>query len=212
MSAPTRLVIADDHRMFRQGLVSNLRLHSRVSVVGEVERADDLASALQRLEYDVLLLDLQMDRNVLCDVETLAERVPIVVVTANERTDAALGAIRAGARAVVFKRFAIETLLAAVDAVVTGQLWVPPELRAAVVATLREPRRPALTRREREIVAYVARGLRNAEVADRLSITEVTVKSHVNNVFHKLGLRDRVELALYAVRVGLVEPHEGRAC
>lgn len=208
MTVPIRLVIADDHELFRQGLTSILRLHSRVAVVGEIDRAQDLASTLQRIEYDVLLLDLQMERSVLCDIEALAERAPIVVVTATERADDVVAAVCAGARAVVFKRFAIETLLTAVEAVVAGQLWVPPPLRGEVLARLREPRSTPLTRREREIAVQVARGLRNAEVAERLSITEVTVKTHVNNIFQKLGLRDRVELALYAVRIGLIEPQE----
>jgi DNA-binding NarL/FixJ family response regulator len=210
MALPIRVAIADDHALFRQGLMSLLRLQPDVEVVAELERAADLLPTLEKTGCDVLLLDLQMERSALCDIEALAERVAVVVVTATERIEDAVAAIRAGARGVVFKRFAIETLLTAVHAVVGGQMWMPPALQAGVMARLREPATASLTRREREIVCHVARGLRNAEVAERLRISEVTVKTHVNNIFQKLGLRDRVELALYAVRMGLIGAHERR--
>jgi DNA-binding NarL/FixJ family response regulator len=111
----------------------------------------------------------------------------------------------------VFKRFAIETLMTAVRAVADGQVWMPPSLQADVAARLGEPASAALTRREREIVRHVALGLRNAEVAKRLAISEVTVKTHVNNIFQKLGIRDRVELALYAIRMGIIGVNERQA-
>jgi DNA-binding NarL/FixJ family response regulator len=151
-----------------------------------------------------------MERSALSDVAGLAERIKVIVVTATERVEDALGAIRAGARGVVFKRFAIETLMMAIRAVMDGHVWMPPALQAEMTAHLHEPPGVVLTRREREIVRHVALGLRNAEVAQRLGITEVTVKTHLNNVFQKLGLRDRVELALYAVRTGIIGIHERR--
>lgn len=205
---PIRIAIADDHALFRQGLRSMLRLEEGIEVVAELERAADLAAMLDRTPCDVLLLDLQMERSVLCDIETLALRVAIVIVTASERVDDAIAAIQAGARGVVFKRFAIETLLTAIHAVVGGGVWLPPALQTKVVERLREPAGAALTPREREITKHVARGLRNAEVAAELAISEVTVKTHVNNIFQKLGIRDRVELALYAVRMGIIGAHE----
>ena len=210
MTTPSRVIIADDHALFRQGLKSMLRLQPDVTVVAEVERASDLMPALEAGGCDVLLLDLQMERSALADIEALAERVAIIVVTASERPDDALSAIRAGARGVVFKRFAIETLMTALRAVAEGEVWMPPALQAAVAAGLRGPATATLTRREREIVRHVALGLRNAEVGRELGITEVTVKTHINNIFQKLGLRDRVELALYAVRTGIVAVDERR--
>jgi two-component system, NarL family, response regulator len=210
MTNPIRVIIADDHALFRQGLKSMLRLQPDVTVVAELERASDLLPALERHRCDVLLLDLQMERNALADIEALVERVAIVVVTANERPEDALAAIRAGARGVVFKRFAIETLMTAVRAVADGQVWMPPALQAAVAAGLRGPAAGTLTRREREIVRQVALGLRNAEIGRELRISEVTVKTHINNIFQKLGIRDRVELALYAIRTGIIDVNERR--
>jgi DNA-binding NarL/FixJ family response regulator len=205
-----RVAIADDHALFRQGLKAMLRLEADVTVVAELERAGDILPTLEQTPCDVLLLDLQMDRSAFADIETLAERTAVVVVTATERTEDALAAMRAGARGIVFKRFALETLMGAVRAVLRGEVWMPPAIQADIAARLREPAEPALTRREREIVRHVALGMRNAEVGERLGISEVTVKTHLNNVFQKLGVRDRVQLTLYAVRSGLVGASERR--
>ena len=204
MQTPLRIAIADDHALFRQGLKSQLRLRPGLVVVVEIERADQLLSAIAASPCDILLLDLQMERSSLVDIKALAERVAVIVVTASERAEDALAAIRSGARAVVFKRFAIETLMDAVAAVVDGNVWFPPALQKHLTARLDEPAEEALTPRETEIAKLVALGLRNAEVAARLAISEVTVKTHLNNIFQKLGLRGRTALALYAIRMGIV--------
>jgi DNA-binding NarL/FixJ family response regulator len=205
-----RIAIADDHALFRQGLKSMLRLQPDVTVVAELERADDILPALARTPCDILLLDLQMDRNTFADITTLAEHVAVLVVTASERAEDGLAAIRAGARGLVFKRFAIETLMTAVRAVIDGHVWLPPEIQSEITSRLRDSNEVALTRREIEIVRHVALGLRNAEVAERLGIAEVTVKTHMNNVFQKLGIRDRVQLTLHAIRTGIIGVNEKR--
>src|SRR3990170_4943560 len=106
MHTPLRIAIADDHALFRQGLKSQLRLHPDLTVAAEIERADQLVPVLEQTPCDVLLLDLQMERSALIDIGPLSERLPVIVVTASERAEDAVEAIRAGARAVVFKRFA----------------------------------------------------------------------------------------------------------
>ena len=203
-----RVAIADDHALFRQGLKSMLRLQPDVEVVAELERADALLPTLARTACDVLLLDLQMERAALVDIEELAERVAVVVVTATERVEDAVAALRAGARGLVFKRFALETLMMAIRTVMDGHVWLPPDVQDEIAAQLRERPAVALTRREREVARHVALGLRNAEVAQKLGLSEGTVKTHMNNIFQKLGVRDRVELALYAVRTGIVGINE----
>jgi DNA-binding NarL/FixJ family response regulator len=205
-----RIAIADDHTLFRQGLKSLLRLQPDVTVVAELERADALLSTIEHTPCDILLLDLQMERSAFVDIEVLAERVAIVVVTASERVEDAIVALRSGTRGLVFKRFAIETLMTAIHTVMEGHVWLPPDFQAVIAEQLRQPTNLVLTRREREIVRHVALGLRNAEVAERLSISEGTVKTHLNNVFQKLGFRDRAELVLYAVRVGIIGVTERR--
>jgi DNA-binding NarL/FixJ family response regulator len=204
-----RIAIADDHALFRQGLRSMLALQEGVTVVAEVSRVSDLGALVEGTPLDLLLLDLQMERNCLVEIETLASRVAIVVVTASERPEEVLSALRAGARAIVFKRFAIETLMSAIDAVVRGHVWMPPAVQSELTNRLLLPPGSKLTPRELQIVRHVALGLRNAEVARELSISEVTVKTHLNNVFQKLEIRDRVGLTLYAIRTGIIGVHEG---
>jgi DNA-binding NarL/FixJ family response regulator len=199
---PIRLLIADDHALFRQGLKSLLMLQPDIELVGEVERAADLEPALNQAAVDVLLLDLQMDRWMGNDIEALAQRVSVVVLTASERIEDALAAIRKGARAIVQKRFAVETLMEAVRSAANGLAWLPPLLQTELAAQMGSAADQRLTAREHEIARYVAEGLRNAEIAQRLAISESTVKTHLNNIFQKLHLRDRVELALHALRVG----------
>lgn len=207
-TTPLRIGIADDHALFRQGLKSLLQLESDLSVVAEIERVDDIGPTLARTPCELLLLDLQMDRHTLPEIEPLAQRVPIVVVTSSEEPEEALAAFRAGARAVVFKRYAVETLLEAIRTAAQGDVWMPPTLQTHLVSELRAPAPEPLTARERDVMRHVALGLRNAEVAQRLLISEQTVKTHLSNIFHKIGVRDRVELALYAARAGIIGIHE----
>ncbi len=152
---------------------------------------------------DVLLLDLQMERWALDDIGELASLTKVLVLTASENIEDAIAAMRLGARGTVQKRFAIQTLIEAIHAVASGEVWMPPELQAEIASQWNASESKALTIRELEIVRSVAIGERNAEIARRLSISEATVKTHLTNVFHKLGIRDRVELTLYALRHGL---------
>ncbi len=208
MKTPVRLVIADDHALFRGGLKSLLRRQRDMQVVGEAETAASLIVTVAETKCDILLLDLQMERWVLGDIQQLAAVTKVIVLTASESVENAIAAMRLGARAVVQKRFAVQTLVEAIHAVAEGLVWMPPSLQAEVASQWRSPASKLLTSRETEIIRHVASGLRNAEIARRLAITEATVKTHLNNIFDKLGLRDRVELAVYALRHGLVTAHD----
>jgi len=145
-----------------------------------------------------------MERNSWEDITALAAKVPVVVLTASEVATDALAAIRLGARAVVLKRFAVETLMDAIRAVVAGNVWMPPSLQNQLAARLRDPSMNLLSPREEEVVRHVGKGMRNAEVAKKLSISEQTVKLHLNAIFRKLGVLDRVQLVLYASQAGLI--------
>jgi DNA-binding NarL/FixJ family response regulator len=209
MARPIRLVIADDHGLFRQGLKSLLKSEPEVTVVGETDRVGELPALLAETPCDQLLLDLQMERSVLGDIEMLSAHAPVIVLTASEVPADAVAALRKGARAVVFKRFAVETLMDAIRTVAADDVWLPASLQTYMAAQLRSPATNALSPREEDVLRYVAMGLRNAEVAEKLSISEETVKTHLNRIFRKLGVRDRVELALHAARRG-VPPGGGR--
>jgi DNA-binding NarL/FixJ family response regulator len=203
MTPPIRLIIADDHALFRGGLKSLLRRQKDMQVVAEIDSAGSVKKTLEKTPCDVLLLDLQMERWALSDIGELAPATRVLVLTASESVENAIAAMRRGARAVVQKRFAVQTLIEAIRAVASGLVWMPPDLQAEIAAQWSASGSRQLTGREVEIVHYVAVGLRNAEIANRLSITETTVKTHLNNIFKKLELRDRVELAVYALRHGL---------
>ncbi|HUN60089.1 MAG TPA: response regulator transcription factor [Candidatus Binataceae bacterium] len=199
----TNLIIADDHALFRQGLRSLLLLQPDMIVAAEVESADKLPGVLAQNPCDILLLDLQMDRWTMDDIPSLAQKTAIIVLTASESVENGMAALRLGARALVQKRFAIETLMTAIQAVLEGNVWMPPSLQAAF--TQQDPAsRKRLTRRESEIIRCVAMGMRNAEVAEQLSLSENTVKTHLTNIFQKLGIRDRLGLTHYAIKRGLV--------
>ena len=206
---PIRLIIADDHVLFRQGLRSLLRLHDELELVGEVEAVGHLRRVLAETPCDILLLDLQMERSSMDEIAELARLTKVIVLTANESTDMGMRALRLGARAIVQKRFAIETLLTAIHTVADGLVWTPPSLQVELAAQETSPMR-RLTSREAEIVRCVANGLRNAQVAEHLAISESTVKTHLNRIFQKLDIRDRHGLMHYAIRTGLVSVERGR--
>lgn len=199
--ASIRIVIADDHALFREGLKSLLRLRPAVEIVGEAESLDSLDALLSANPCDVLLLDLQMEKWSIDEIPRLARATSVILLTANESVDNGMAALRMGARAVVHKHFAFETLMAAISAVAAGQVWMPPSIQGAFAGDLSKPR---LTARELEIVRYVGSGLRNNEVAERLALSENTIKTHLAKIFDKLGLRDRQDLLHYAIRTGLV--------
>jgi DNA-binding NarL/FixJ family response regulator len=199
-----RVVLADDHKMFRDGLRSFLGRRPELEIVAEVERAADLRAAIEAHRCDIVILDLQMDRWMMSEIVWLARSAIVAVLTASESLDDAVNALKHGARAVIPKRLAVHDLIEAISALIEGRLWLPDELQAEIVARLNASPTSNLTVRESQIARYVALGLRNAEIARRLSITEATVKSHLNNTFQKLGLRDRSALIRYAIRCGLV--------
>jgi two-component system NarL family response regulator len=204
-----RLILADDHALFRQGLASLLRLEPDFEVVAEVDRVSDLERAMAATPCDLVLLDLQMERWSMDEIPKLARAASVIVLTASEGAESGISAIRLGARAIVQKRFAIESLVTAIRAVADGHVWMPPAIQAAIVQN-ESPSTKRLTSRESEIVRYVAMGMRNSEVAQRLSVSENTVKTHLSNVFQKLDIRDRLELTHYAIRTGLITVHDPR--
>ena len=200
---PVRLVIADDHALFRQGLRSLLRLQPGIDLVAEISNTQELQSVVAATMPDMLLLDLQMDQWSMDQIPQLARMTKVIVLTASENIEIGMRALKLGARAIVQKRFAIETLVTAIQTVAEGHVWMPPSLQTEFA----DPENSAvkkLTAREAEIVRCVAAGMRNARIAQNLSITESTVKSHLNNIFQKLGVRDRLGLMHYAVKSGLV--------
>jgi two-component system NarL family response regulator len=201
-----RVFIADDHAVFREALAALLSRTPDIEVAGEIERADDLTSAIDATRCDILLLDLKMDRWVTEKIVELAKLTRVGVLTGSERDEDVVTCMRLGARAVVHKTLAAETVKHAIRAVASGRVWVPEAAREGFSARAELARPSDLTEREAEVVRYVAVGLRNAEIARTMSITKETVKIHVNNIFRKVNAKDHVQLALYAISKGLISP------
>jgi DNA-binding NarL/FixJ family response regulator len=206
-----RVLIADDHPVVRQGLRAFLELQPDVTVVGEAADGEQAASLAARLEPDVVLLDLVMPgTDGVAALELMAGagvRSKVLVVTSFGETRTVVPAIRAGARGYVSKDVEPSALAAAIRAVAAGHILLGPDIAAALLrpgpsdaaGSLAEPQ---LTSREREVLDLIARGRSNREIARALTVSEKTVKTHVSNVLMKLGVADRTQAALWAVRNG----------
>jgi len=203
VTGPIRIVLADDHLPSRSGLKSLVGRQKHARVVRRAERNGALMQALEDARCDVVLLDLQRGRWTFDELGQLANHTNVLVLTASESLGDAITAMRLGARGVVQKQLAVQTLMEAIRAVAGGLVWMSPTLQREIVGQWGVSGVKQLTTREAEVSRHVAAGLRNAEIAKRLSITEATVKTHLNKIFEKLGLRDRVELAVYALKHGM---------
>ena len=220
MPETIRLAIADDHTIVRDGLRQLLETQSDFTIVAE---ATDGIEALERVrdtKPDVLLLDITMPRmsglEVVAELERARSGVrTILLVAAIDRTEI-IRALQLGARGVVLKESATELLYKAIRSVVAGQYWVGRDMVADLVETLGRLSSAAaspgdhhkfgLTRREIEVLALVAAGYTNREIASQYRLSEDTVKHHLTNIFDKTGASNRLELALFAIHHQLVMP------
>jgi DNA-binding NarL/FixJ family response regulator len=213
VTEPIRVLVADDHAVVREGLRTFLDLQDGIEVVGEAGDGEEAIREAERLQPDVVLIDLVMPRlDGVQAMRELRERVPgarAVVLTSFLDDERLLPALRAGAAGYLLKSVQPPELARAVRAAVEGDALIDPAVAARLVATLadgREERTEQLTPREREVLALIGRGFANKRIALELGIAEKTVKVHVSHVLAKLGVADRTQAALFAVRAGLVGP------
>lgn len=214
-----RVVIIDDHPMVRAGIRAMLASASDVEFAGEAGTPEEAFRLVRETTPDVVLLDLGLDAETdgIQTLNTLVENNPdsrVLVVTSSDHQDDVKAAFLAGATGYVLKDVTPEQMLNSIRAVAGGYQIAHP----AVVRTMQKslgiphvqtPRfdnsRPELTQREIEVMKLIGEGLNNKDIAERLVITETTVKTHVNNIFGKLGIGDRTQAVLFAVRNGLVD-------
>ena len=218
-SRKTRILIADDHTIFRDGLRRLLESEPEFQVTGEAGDGVEALQLAHQLKPDILLLDLAMPR--MPGLETLRELssqgspVRTILLTAAIEKRQIIEALQMGARGVIMKDAATTLLMKGIRTVMNGQFWVGREAVADMVTYLREkaaqqPPPPAkaygLTKRELEILSTIVSGLSNKEIAQKVTLSEDTVKHHLTNIFDKVGVSSRLELALFAINHRLVEP------
>jgi len=212
-----RVLMADDHMIFRQGVRKLLEVEDDISIVGEAANGNECIAMMATLKPDILLLDINMpDKDglaVLQEINFDSLPTQVIVLTASEDDRDAVQAMRAGARGIVLKQSASDLLVKSIRKVYGGEIWLDNRVTAKVMKAFAKssngsPRRdkPLLSEREKQIVSLVAQGNRNKEIGETLFISEQTVKNHLHNIFDKLGVSDRLELALYAIHHHLTEP------
>lgn len=208
MADQVKVLIVDDHPVVRQGLRTFLDLQEDITVVGEAADGRSGVAAAEELRPDVVLLDLRMPGSdgleALRGLRERANPARVLVITSFTEPAAVLPAVRAGASGYVYKDIDPPALAAAIRSVHAGHVLLHPDVVRALAASEAAPAGSQLTAREREVLAELARGRSNREIARGLSLSEKTVKTHVSAILTKLGVQDRTQAALQAVRSGLV--------
>jgi DNA-binding NarL/FixJ family response regulator len=211
-----RVLLADDQRVVREGLGTLLGLLDGIELVGTAADGAEAVELARRHDPDVVLMDLRMPRvdgiEAIRRLAALGDRPRAIALTTYADDASVLGALRAGARGYLTKDAGAEEIRAAVEAVARGEAALDPSIQRHVVAALAggEPATAAapglpdeLTPREAEVLALIAAGRTNAEIAEALVVSAATVKSHVNHIFAKTGVRDRAQAVVYAYENGL---------
>jgi two-component system nitrate/nitrite response regulator NarL len=218
MANPIRLLLADDHTLFRQLLRGALADQPRFAIVGEAKDSAEAIRQAHSLKPDIILMDLHMPGaggvEATRELRTALPEVQVVVVTASEDEDDLIAALRAGARGYFLKSASLEQLIQSLETIATGQAALTPEVTSKLLSHLSkdEPStsgsRPgaavaALNERELEILRLVAEGASNRLIANQLFLSENTVRTYLAHVLEKLGLENRVQAAAYALRNGI---------
>lgn len=205
-----RVLLADDHALFRRGVAALLRDHD-MDVVGEAADGAEAVEKARELMPDVILMDIKMPQlDGLAATKQITAEMPyvrIMMLTVSETDDDLFEAIKSGAQGYLLKNVDPDHLIASVQQVQRGEVPIAPAMAGKILKELATPQEtPPLTGRERQVLELVAAGQANKEIAYGLKITENTVKNHLRNILEKLHLQNRVQAALYAVRMGLVTP------
>jgi DNA-binding NarL/FixJ family response regulator len=215
----TRVLIADDDDLMRAGLVELLSGEPGIEIVGEAATGRQAVERARRLSPDVVLMDVRMpDLDGIEATGQLTRAAPdmkVLILTTFEQDDYVFGALRAGASGFLLKRMRPEELIAAVHTTARGDSLLSPSVTRLVIDRMAQQPLPELaaeakldelTRREREVLELVARGLSNREIAAELFVEESTVRTHVKRIQMKLDLRDRVQIVIFAYETGVNQP------
>jgi DNA-binding NarL/FixJ family response regulator len=218
----TRVLIADDDDLMRAGLVELLSNDPTIEIVAHASTGRDAVEQACRGAPDVVLMDIRMpDLDGIAATRQLSQVAPeakVLILTTFEQDDYIFGALRAGASGFLLKRTRPEELIAAVHTIAAGDSLLSPSVTRRVIERMAQPPTPdftnqakldALTRREREVLALIARGLSNREIAAALVVEESTIRTHVKRILMKLDLRDRIQAVIFAYETGLTDTRGG---
>jgi DNA-binding NarL/FixJ family response regulator len=211
-----RVFVADDHRLFREGLISLLNGMPEVCVVGQASDGLEVLASVPQANPQVVLMDLRMPRmgghQATRALRRSLPQVQIVVLTVSEKDDDLFEAVKGGARGYLLKTASSAELLQTIQAVARGDACIAPAMAGRLLEEFSggsgrrgRPRTPThLTQREVEVLTLLAGGSSNREIAERLVITENTVRTHLTNILEKLHLKNRLQAVAYAVKEGLI--------
>jgi DNA-binding NarL/FixJ family response regulator len=216
----TRVLIADDEALMRAGLMELLSTDPSIEIVGQAETGREAVEQVRQTMPDVVLMDVRMPGldGIAATRELLlaAPDARVLILTTFEQDDYIFGVLRAGASGFLLKRTRPEELIAAVHTVAAGDALLSPSVTRLVINQLARQSPPPepverrnlsmLTPREREVLAHIARGLANREIATELVVEESTIRTHVKRILMKLNLRDRVQAVIFACETGLIRP------
>jgi DNA-binding NarL/FixJ family response regulator len=218
---PIRVLVADDQTLVREGLVSMLRFTAGVEVVGSAGDGAEAIRIAGEVRPDIVLMDLRMPRTDGVEatrriVDSLP-RTRVIVLTTYADDASVFSALQAGARGYMTKDASVDEIAKAIQTVHAGEALLDPSVQRRLLETVaaglptktgttREPYPDGLTQREVDVLRCIAEGLGNQQIADRLHVSEATVKTHINNIFSKAELRDRGQAVAYAFRQGLALP------
>ena len=211
-----KIMIADDHSMIREGLKNLLELDGDIQVIAEAVDGEDCLEKLQLVKPGVLLLDINMPKKngleVLKSLKSRRSKLKVLVLTVHNETEYLMKAVDIGVNGYVLKDSESAELKKAIFTVADGETYIQPSLIPALNAKMIETNKDAekiksLTKRELDVLKLLAVGMFNKEVGKRLEISERTVKNHVSNIFKKLGVTDRTQAAVFAIRNNLVQIH-----
>jgi DNA-binding NarL/FixJ family response regulator len=206
-----RIVIADDHNLFRKGLKKLLYNISDIEVIGEASNGEECLSLAKKLKPEIVLIDLSMPH--MEDFEIIRKlkrtlNLKVVALSMHSEKNYVVKAVRSGCDGYVLKNSPLEELIQAIQAVLKEGAFFSPQVARYLADTLIEKEEEILTPREKEILKLLAQGRKNKEIAAELFISEKTVKNHLANIYAKLNVGDRVEAAFTALKMGLVDKSE----